>query len=64
MPKEKRYVGKFILSEFTHPRTKKSAKRLYIHLPLDILEDERFRLEGDDQLLIEIENDKIILEKI
>ena len=61
----KRYVGKFIVSEFKSPRGGKQVKRLYVHLPLEILEDKRFFLKQHDQLIVSFEEKGIMrIEKI
>lgn len=61
----KRYIGKFLSSEFTHRKTGTPVKRFYIHLPKEIVEDNRFVLKPDDQVLIEINDDgRITLEKL
>lgn len=61
----KRYVGKFICSEFAHPKTKTPVKRFYIHLPKEIVEDARFVFEPNDQVLIDIQdNGRITLERL
>ena len=64
MPKPKRYIGRLTVTDFIHPRTKRQTKRAHIHLPIEILEDERLDLENGDELLISLEEDIITLEKI
>ena len=65
MSEARRYIGNVILTEFIHPRTRKQTRRLYIHLPLQILDDERFLLKNEDQVLVSIQpTGKIEIERV
>ena len=59
-----RSVGEFIDSSYDNKRTKKRHKRFHIKLELDLVESPEFPFKPGDKLLITLENEKLMIEKL
>ena len=58
-----RSLGQLIDSSFDNPRTKKRHKRYHIKLNAEFVEAEEFPFKPDDELLITIQDGKLVIEK-
>jgi len=59
-----RSVGKLVDASFDSPRTKKRHKRYHIKLNTEFVECEEFPFKPNDELLISIEDGKLVMEKV
>lgn len=59
-----RSISELVDSSFDNPRTKKRHKRFHIKLEADIVESPEFPFKPGDKLLITVEDEKLIIEKL
>ena len=59
-----RSVGKLVDSSFDNPRTRKRHKRYHIRLNAEFIECEEFPFKPNDELLISIQDEKLVMEKV
>lgn len=59
-----RYVGKLLNASFPHKKTGTPCRRYYLKLPPKLIDDPKFPLKLDAEVLISIdeENEQLVLE--